>query len=149
MIWILLNTRASLKCIWSPTSWDPWEKFMRAMFMPVLIISFDISTDREAGPALGSVTKHSIKMNTTIQNNSAEHCYHDYFKNKWLDFWVIPTDCADDARVAGHRRHRVDVQQAQVLQEGLCHRRMHLLCLEEGSARIRNLHLRHGWACVC
>lgn len=34
-----------------PTSCVPWEKFKRAMFIPDLIISFSISTEREAGPA--------------------------------------------------------------------------------------------------
>lgn len=37
--------------IFSPcTSWVPWEKLRRATFIPDLIISFSISTDREAGP---------------------------------------------------------------------------------------------------
>lgn len=33
-----------------PTSCVPWEKFILATFIPALIISLAISTDREAGP---------------------------------------------------------------------------------------------------
>lgn len=43
-----------------PTSCVPWEKFKRAMFIPDLIISLSMSTEREAGPA-GSHSKGSIE----------------------------------------------------------------------------------------
>lgn len=32
------------------TSWEPWEKLSRAMFIPALIISLRRSTERDAGP---------------------------------------------------------------------------------------------------
>ena len=40
-------------CVCVPTSWEPWEKFIRAMFIPDLIISLSMSTEREAGPVGG------------------------------------------------------------------------------------------------
>jgi len=39
------------------TSWLPWEKFKRATFIPDLIISFSISTEREAGPSQATEKK--------------------------------------------------------------------------------------------
>lgn len=62
------------------------------MFMPVLIISFDVSTDRETGPALGwnkilnetNNYKENAKKKETLGNIQqkyyAEHCYHVYNK---------------------------------------------------------------------
>ena len=57
------------------------------------------------------------------------------------------TDCADDASVARHGRLRVDVQQAHVLNQSVCHgsmqllgvndRRTHILCLRHGCIRVR------------
>ena len=55
-----------------------------------------------------------------------------------------PTDGADDARVAGGGGLRVDVQQTQVLQEGVSHGGSELLGLDEGRAHVHRLLLRHG-----
>lgn len=50
--------------------------------------------------------------------------------------WRVLTDGGDDAGAAGSHRLRVDVQQAQVFQEGVRHRRRQLLPLEEGGAQL-------------
>ena len=47
-----------------------------------------------------------------------------------------PTDGADDAGVAGGGGLRVDVQQAQVLEEGVGHGGVELLRLDEGGAHV-------------
>ncbi len=46
------------------------------------------------------------------------------------------TDCADDAGVARHSGFGVDVQQAQVLDEGVRHGSMQLLGVDDGRAHI-------------
>lgn len=46
------------------------------------------------------------------------------------------TDCADDAGVARHSGFRVDVQQAHVLNESVCHGSMKLLGVDDGGAHI-------------
>lgn len=53
------------------------------------------------------------------------------------------TDCADDAGVARLGGFGVDVQQAQVLNEGVRHGSVHLLGADDGRACI--LCLRHDW----
>lgn len=45
-----------------PTSCVPWEKFILATFIPALIISLAISTDREAGPV-----QHTDKGQTWLR----------------------------------------------------------------------------------
>lgn len=46
------------------------------------------------------------------------------------------TDCADDASVTRHGRFRVDVQQAHVLNESVCHGSMQLLGVDDGRPHI-------------
>lgn len=46
------------------------------------------------------------------------------------------TDCADDASVARHSGLRVDVQKAHVLNEGVRHRSVHLLRVDDGRTHI-------------
>lgn len=53
----------------SLTSCVPWEKFILAMFIPALIISLAISTDRVAGPGsrqLMNAVRHGLKMITFL-----------------------------------------------------------------------------------
>lgn len=46
------------------------------------------------------------------------------------------TDGGDDTGTASDHRLRVDVQQAQMFQEGVCHSGWQLLPLEEGNAQL-------------
>lgn len=50
--------------------------------------------------------------------------------------WGALTDGGNDARAAGCHGLRVNVQQAKVLEEGVCHRGRQLLPLEEGRAQL-------------
>ena len=59
------------------------------------------------------------------------------------------TDGADDASVASLGRGGVNVQQTQVLQEGVSHGSVQLLGLDEGGTHIFTLSLGHDWISVC
>lgn len=50
--------------------------------------------------------------------------------------WGVLTNGGDDAGAASSHGLRVDVQQAEMFQEGVCHRSGQLLPLEEGSAQL-------------
>lgn len=54
------------------------------------------------------------------------------------------TNGADDASVASSGGLRVDVQEAHVLQEGVGHCSIQLLCLDEGRAQVLSLSVWHG-----
>jgi len=55
-----LQVQGSVSPIPTLTSWVPCEKLRRATFIPDLIISFSLSTEREAGPKKGG---NSLNIN--------------------------------------------------------------------------------------
>lgn len=99
---------------------------MRAMFIPDLIISFSMSTEREAGPAERAQRVERFAGGrpdwTPLDWRGRRRCG--------------PTDGADDAGVACGGGFRVDVQQAHVFQESVGHGSVELLMLNEGRAQV-------------
>lgn len=57
----------------SRTSWEPWEKLSRAMFMPALIISLRRSTERDAGPGTREPAQATFSPNPRDQPAPRRH----------------------------------------------------------------------------
>lgn len=63
--WASCSTALKHKALYPRTSWEPWEKLRRAMFIPAFTISWSLGMDRDAGP---ENQERAVELSTRLKH---------------------------------------------------------------------------------